>query len=158
MGPGATPFLRASKSADLEMMRLLLDKGANPLLATSSGTTALMVAAGTGWRDGKSRGSEADAIDALQMLLDGGADVNAASDTGETAFHGAAGRGADSVLAFLAAHGADVNAKDKKGRTALDIAMGVGADVGGVRSPHESTVALLKKLTESSSAKNVGRE
>jgi ankyrin repeat protein len=154
MGPGATPFLRASKSADLDVMRLLLDKGANPLAATAAHNTAVMVAAGAGWRDGKSRGTEPDAIEALKILLDRGADINAASDTGETAFHGAAGRGADSVLSFLAAHGADVNAKDKKGRTALDVAMGVGAEVGGVRSPHESTVALLKKLTESTSAKN----
>ncbi|HEY1755312.1 MAG TPA: ankyrin repeat domain-containing protein [Bryobacteraceae bacterium] len=158
MGPGATPFLRASKAADLEVMRLLLDKGANPSLATSANTTALMTAAGVGWRDGKSRGNETDAIEAIKLLLDRGADINAASDTGETAFHGAASRGADLVLTFLAAHGADVNAKDKKGRTALDVAMGVGADVGGVRSPHESTVALLKKLTEGTTAKNVAQQ
>jgi ankyrin repeat protein len=62
MRPGATPFLRASKAADLAMMRLLLDKGASPSLATSAHTTALMAAAGVGWRDGKSRGNETDRL------------------------------------------------------------------------------------------------
>ncbi len=148
MGAGATPFLRAAKSDDLEVMRLLLDKGANPSLTTAAHNTALMVAAGVGWRDGKSRGTETDAIEAMKLVLDHGADINAASDTGETAFYGAASRGADSVISFLAAHSADIDGKGKRGRTALDVAMGGGAEVGGVRSPHESTVALLKKLTE----------
>jgi uncharacterized protein len=158
MSAGATPFLRAAKSDDLEVMRILLDQGARPLMTTATHTTALMVAAGTGWRDGKSHGSETDAIEAIKLCLDRGLDINAASDTGETALHGAAGRGADQVIAFLASHGADINAKDKKGRTALDVAMGVGADVGGVRSPHESTVALLKKLSETTSAKTVAQQ
>jgi len=50
------------------------------------------------------------------------------------------------------------NAKDKKGRPALDVAMGVGAGVGGVRAPHENTVAPLKKLSEGTSAKNVAQQ
>ncbi len=158
MGPGATPFLRAAKSDDLEAMRLLLDKGANPLAATSAHVSALMAAAGAGWRDGKSHGSEPDAIEAIKLLLEHGADINAADDQGQSALHGAAGRGADTIVAYLASRGADVGAKDKKGRTALDVAMGVGADVGGVRSPHESTVALLQKLMTSTTAKNDPRQ
>ncbi len=39
MGAGATPFLRAAKSDDLEVMRLLLDKGADPLIATNAHVT-----------------------------------------------------------------------------------------------------------------------
>lgn len=35
--------------------------------------------------------------------------------------------------------------------------MGVGADVGGVRSPHDSTVALLKKLTNSTAVQTSER-
>lgn len=146
MGAGATPFLRAAKSDDLEVMRVLLEHGASPSLTTQAHVNALMAAAGAGWRDGKSHGTEPDAIEAIKICLDRGLDINAADDQGSTALHGASGRGADQIIAFLAAHGADAHLKDKKGRTALDIAMGVGADVGGVRSPHESTVALLKKL------------
>ena len=43
---GQTPFLRAALSADLAVMRLLLDKGADPNIATFAGTTPLMAAAG----------------------------------------------------------------------------------------------------------------
>ena len=48
MGDGATPFLRAAKSADVPLMKLLLDKGADPKVVTKAGVTALMVAAGMG--------------------------------------------------------------------------------------------------------------
>ncbi|MDE0004434.1 MAG: ankyrin repeat domain-containing protein, partial [Rhodospirillaceae bacterium] len=49
---GATPFWRASQSSDTELMRRLLDAGADPLIATHNGTTALMVASGIGWVEG----------------------------------------------------------------------------------------------------------
>ena len=55
---GTTPFLRAAKTADLAAMQLLLDHGANPLLVTKDGTTALMAAAGLGWNYGYSQVSE----------------------------------------------------------------------------------------------------
>ena len=38
----ATPFLLAAKVVDLELMRLLLDLGADPLLTNEDGTTALL--------------------------------------------------------------------------------------------------------------------
>ena len=43
---GATAFLRASQSSDLEVMRLLLAHGADPKIATIGDVTALQVAAG----------------------------------------------------------------------------------------------------------------
>jgi len=130
MGAGATPFLRAAKSDDLEVMRLLLDKGADPLIATNAQVTALMVAAGVGWRDGKSHGAEPDAIKAIELCLDRGADINAATDKGETALHGATMRGANSVISYLVSRGADVNAKNEKGRAAFtDIVQEFSAQV-----------------------------
>ncbi len=94
MAAGATPFLRAAKSDDLEVMRLLLDHGADPRLTTALHVTALMLAAGVGWRDGKSHGSEPDAIEAIKLCLDHGVDINAAADDeGQTALHGAVQRG-----------------------------------------------------------------
>src|SRR6202022_4584154 len=48
IGEGATPFLRAAKSADIPLMQLLLERGADPKVVTKSGVTALMVAAGMG--------------------------------------------------------------------------------------------------------------
>ena len=48
MGEGATPFLRAAKSGDIPLMKLLLEHGADPKVVTKAGVTALMVAAGMG--------------------------------------------------------------------------------------------------------------
>ena len=46
---GATPFWRAAMSSDVEAMRVLVQGGADPKLATHDGITPLMVAAGLGW-------------------------------------------------------------------------------------------------------------
>ena len=46
---GQTAFLRASLSGDVTMMKLLLEKGADPKIPTNSNTTALMAAAGVNW-------------------------------------------------------------------------------------------------------------
>ena len=45
---GATPFLFAADRADIPLMRLLLELGADPLLPNASDTTPLMAAAGVG--------------------------------------------------------------------------------------------------------------
>ena len=44
--------MRAAKSGDVEVMRLLLAAGADPKVTMPNGSTALMFAAGLGWRDG----------------------------------------------------------------------------------------------------------
>ena len=51
---GATPYLRATQSADLPVMRLLLAHGADPTLQTANHTTGLMLAAGVGFDEGTS--------------------------------------------------------------------------------------------------------
>ena len=51
LGKGATPFMRAAKSGDVDVMKLLLEAGADPK-AKLANSTALMFAAGLGWRDG----------------------------------------------------------------------------------------------------------
>jgi ankyrin repeat protein len=51
LAEGATPFLRAAKSGDLEIMRALLAGGADPKLAMPTGSNALHYAAGQGWRN-----------------------------------------------------------------------------------------------------------
>ena len=43
---GTTPLIRASKYANLDMVELLVSRGADVSLAQSDGTTALMFAAG----------------------------------------------------------------------------------------------------------------
>ncbi len=132
MGAGATPFLRAAKSDDLEVMRLLLEKGADPLLATREGVTPLMAAAGVGWRDGKSHGTEPDAIEAIKLCLDRGADINAVADKGQTALQGASLRGADTVISWLISRGADVNKKEKIVQTFSTKVSALGTSTAGL--------------------------
>jgi len=132
LGAGATPFLRAAKADDLEVMPILLDKKADPLLATKAGVTPLMAAAGVGWRDGKSQGTEPDAIEAIKLCLARGADINAVTDKGQTALQGASSRGADAVIAWLISRGADVNAKDKIVQTFSANVSPLGTSTGGL--------------------------
>jgi ankyrin repeat protein len=142
---GATPLMRAARAGDSAAMTILLAKGADPKLTTKDGNTAFMFAAGVGYRDKNTRGSEAAALEAVKLGLTTNPDINQANAKGENALHGAALRGADSIAAFLIEHGANINAKTKQGHTPLDVAMGKSI-VGQLPVPHESTVAVIKKL------------
>jgi ankyrin repeat protein len=142
---GATPLMRAARAGDSAVMRLLLDKGADPKLTTKEGNTALMFAAGVGYRDKNTRGSESEALEALKVALALGLDLNQANTRGETALHGAALRGAGTIVQFLVEHGAKLDATTKQGFTPLDVAMGKNS-FAGLPVPHDSTVALLRKL------------
>src|SRR5262249_60001697 len=44
---GATPFVRAAQSSDVELMQQLLEYGADPFIPTENGDTALTASAGT---------------------------------------------------------------------------------------------------------------
>jgi ankyrin repeat protein len=142
---GTTPLMRAARSGDAAVMRALLAKGADPKLATKEGNTAFLFAAGVGYRDKNTKGTEAEALEGLKVALDTGADVNQTGARGESALHGAAGRGADSIVQFLVDHGAQLNSKTKQGFTPLDVAMGKNS-FAALPVPHDSTVALLRKL------------
>jgi uncharacterized protein len=142
---GATPFMRAARSGDMEVMKLLLEHGADPKLANKDGATALSVAAGLGYTD-SNRGTEPQALEAVKLCVSLGLDVNAATDKGETPLHGAARRGADSIIQYLADNGAKINAGNKTGITPLDIAAGKGAPGGAPGLPKEKTMALIKQL------------
>ena len=142
---GATPFWRATQSDDVTVMRLLKENGADPLLSTSDHTTPLMVAAGVGWSDGQSHGSQSDAPEALKLCLEWGGDVNAANEVGYTALHGAAFRGANEVVKLFVEKGARMDAKNQEGRLPVNMAEGMHIGPGG-GVEHEDTAALLHKL------------
>lgn len=145
LGAGTTPLMRAARAGDAEAMKLLLAAGADPKLTTRDGNTALLFAAGVGYRDKNTTGSESGALEALKLAIDAGLDFKQTNPRGETALHGAANRGADSIVKFLVERGADINAKTKQGFTPLDIAMGK-AVVIQLPTPKESTVELLRQL------------
>jgi uncharacterized protein len=142
---GATPFWRAAQSDDVTVMKLLVAHGADPLIATKDHTTPLMVAAGVGWSDGQSHGSQADAPEALRLCIQWGGDVNAVNDEGYTALHGASFRGANEVVQFLVDHGAKMDVKNKEGRMPVNMAEGMHIGPGGWVE-HDDTVALFHKL------------
>jgi hypothetical protein len=83
-------------------------------------------------------------------LVDAGADLNAArqSRPDDAAWRGA--KGWDQVAQFLVDHGAKLHVKDKRGHSPLDAAMGLlgnGGFDGNRRDVHESSVAVIRKLT-----------
>jgi ankyrin repeat protein len=141
---GTTPFMRAARSGDAATMRLLLKAGADPRLTTKEGNNALMFAAGVGYRDKNTRGSESEALEALKVCVDQSMDLNQKNARGETALHGAASRGADTIVQYLVAHGAKMDAKSGRGFTPLDIAL--GKDSFSLPVPHDSTVTLIRSL------------
>jgi len=86
---GATAFMRAALCGDIEVMRMLIAKGADPTINTVDGTTALMAAAGVGYTEGFIQyRSKEDSIATVKFLLDLGVNVNAQNAAGMTALHG----------------------------------------------------------------------
>jgi ankyrin repeat protein len=157
---GATAFLRAAQSSDLEVMRLLLAHGADPKIATVGDVTALQVAAGIGWVDGLTyEWSEKANEETVRLLLDLGVDPNIQAETGRTALHGAGHKGRTAVIQMLVDHGAKLDTRDygmtgndAGGRLAVHTWQPVDYADGLVRVGVQSAVAhpeaglLLRKL------------
>jgi ankyrin repeat protein len=141
---GATPFLLASAAADLEMMRLLLAAGADPVQATDTKATAVMAASGLNRGIGESPITEEQALEAVTFLLKLGVEARGATTNGENALFGAAYRGWNTLLALLVEKGADVNAVNTAGVTPWLAASGYGDRLGGVLYNTEGADLLLK--------------
>jgi ankyrin repeat protein len=152
---GSTAFLLAAKAGDAEVMRLLLEHGADPSIVTNQNTTALMAAAGVG-RNVFSNVPEAGARAAVEICLQQRAgEINAVNAAGETALHGAAYIGANSIVEILVKRGADMNVKNKRNWTPLVIAEGVFTAATFQRYP--ATADLLLKLGAQPSPPDVYR-
>ena len=157
---GATAFLRAAQSGDVQLMQLLLKYGADPHINTTLGVTPLAAGAGIGWVEGvTSEWSTAQTVEAVKMLLKLGIDPNFQADTGRVPLHGAAHKGATEVVQVLVDAGAktdirDYGNTDNRGspelaaHTWLPIDYSDGLVRVGVQSaiPHPETAALLRKL------------
>jgi uncharacterized protein len=145
----ATPFLLASETGDLPLMRLLLKLGANPLVENVDQCTPLLAAAGVGvLGDGdESAGTEEEAIAAVKLLLERGCDINATDLQGNTAMHGAAYKSWTHLIQFLADNGADPdiwNRRNRRGWTPMMIAEG---NRPGNFRPSQETIEALKRIT-----------
>jgi ankyrin repeat protein len=141
---GATPFLLASATADVEIMRLLLAAGADPSLKTRSNATAVMAAVGMNRTIGESAVTEDQALEAVRLLLELGVDAKAVASNGENALFGPAYRGWNKLTQLLIDQGANVNALSKAGITPWLAASGMGDRLGGVLFNHDTAALLVK--------------
>jgi uncharacterized protein len=159
--PGATPFVRAAQSSDIELLKLLLSHGADPKIATDHNDTALTAAGGIGWVEGVTyETSRKNNLETVRLLLDLGLDPNAANNDGRNALMGAAGKGRNEIVQLLVDRGARLDARDKgsrdtgdpssliAGRTwqALDYADGLVRFGVQAAVEHKDTAALIRTL------------
>ena len=144
---GATPFLLASKTADLPFLKVLLELGADPTITNVDDCTALLAASGIGTVSvGEEPGTEPEVIETIEFLLALGLDINAVDRNLETVMHGAAYRAHPKVAERLAQRGSKTsvwNHKNKSKWTPITIAQ--GSRPGSVK-PDPVMMAVLEKL------------
>jgi uncharacterized protein len=141
---GATPFLLASSVADVEIMRILLEAGADPKLMTATNTTALMAATALNHPVGESAVTEQQAIEAVKFLLDLGLSAGGVTTLNENALFGPAYRGWNTLLEMLIEKGAEVNVVSTAGVTPWLAASGYGDRLGGVLYNKAGAEILVK--------------
>ncbi len=158
---GITAFWKAAAVGDVDGMRLLVEHGADPTIASIEGITPLLTAAGAGFHGNDEITTPLGRLPAVKYLIEElGADVNEA-DTGPppnpnaeqngrrrrpqggfTALHNAAARGHNEMILYLVSKGGRLDAVAKNGSTIVDMANGPRQRV----QPYPETVALLEML------------
>ncbi|MEP4076616.1 ankyrin repeat domain-containing protein [Haloferula sp.] len=121
---GVTALSLACRNGSAEMVRLLLDGGADANGKLDGGESCLMIAARTG------------NVSSVLALIGKGAKVNATERRGQTALMWAAAEGHHRVVECLIAHGADISISQNSGFNALLFA---------VRQGHGEVVKQLLK-------------
>ncbi|NXG30426.1 ASZ1 protein, partial [Dromaius novaehollandiae] len=150
---GWTPLMYAASVADVAVVRLLLDRGANASFEIKK-YTVLMAAC-------TARASEEKILKTVELLLSRNADPNLACRRQMTPLMYAARKGYPQVVAILVAHGSHVNAQDENGYSALAWAarhghknvifklLELGADKN-LQTKDEKTAADLAKINKHS--------
>ncbi len=125
---GATPFLLAAQTCDLEYMKLLVSLGADAMMMNVEESSALIAAAGLGvTAPGEEAALDGDVIPVVKYLLELGHDVNGVDKNGESVMHAAAYKGDPELVFLLDELGADPeiwNRKNRDKRLPITIAHG----------------------------------
>lgn len=106
-----TALMAAAAFGQVEVLQLLLERGASLDKQNSEGLTALMFAAYQG------------ELEAVKFLIGHGGNINDEAWDGTTLLMLATATGKHETVRFLLEAGADPNAKDEDGLTALDMAL-----------------------------------
>lgn len=113
IGYSNTPLIAAAENGNVEVIELLIQKGANvnkPRDPENDGLTPLMAAAA------------GDHSEVVKVLIEAGANVNAADVEGMTALMMAAQNGKFKATEALLTGGADKNVTNRDEKTAFDLA------------------------------------
>ena len=159
---GANAFWLAARYGELEILRMLAERGADPHVSPANRWSALKATMGVPQISQEDRRNRVDApddhmdpvdqeqltLDLARTILDLGVDVNQADDRGNTALHDAVRTGFASVVGLLAAHGADLDVPNDRGQTPLILAETSLPVIGsnGLRSTQPEIAARLREL------------
>jgi len=156
----ATALMRAAFAADLELVKLLLARGADPTIISRDGETMVSAAAGLAFIHGYHRGRlPEERLQVVQLFVESGNDVNQADDYGITPLMAAGNYGNVPIIQYLIDAGADLSAHDLGKKNdgqfgssneplmPIDYAIGVGTFVpNNAVIIHEDAVAVMARV------------
>jgi len=156
----ATALMRAAFAADLELVKLLLARGADPTIISRDGETMVSAAAGLAFIHGYHRAkSPEERLQVVKLFVELGNDVNQADDYGITPLMAAGNYGNVPIIQYLIDAGADLSAHDLGKKNdgqfgssneplmPIDYAIGVGTFVpNNAVIIHEDAVGLMARV------------
>jgi len=142
----ATPLMLATFKRNIDIMQLLLNKGANVDAQSPQGFTALMLLCTA---SNLRNDALTECNHAARLLLTKGADVNHTNMFGTTPLMFSAHRGVYELVTTLIDSGADTHTTDDKGISARGYA---SLGEKSYKGQHEQVIRLLDRLTRHSIA------
>ncbi|HIF74972.1 MAG TPA: hypothetical protein EYG31_05830 [Porticoccaceae bacterium] len=157
---GMNAFWMAAKYGEVEIVQLLLDRGADPFFVSEAGVTILQVAMGNSGSSLDHRrdrignaapdlyAEERHTLALAKILIDRGVDVNAADKRGQRAIHHAVLKNFPTVVQYLALRGADIAVINEREQTPLVLAETVQTIPGtnGLRGTRPEVAEVLRSL------------